>query len=100
MKGLITVRIVDSVVLGELKISNTVMTVECASIAVSTPTTTANPENTNPIVQSVKNSSLVPEVHRMKCLVDMRFTGSVSDSWLPMIHVVPSVRRRRRLVNA
>jgi hypothetical protein len=88
---------VDFAVWVVLKTSSIAMTVACALIGHFLITTTARQESTSRTVLSVKNIyfHLVPRV--MKCLVDMPFTGIVSDNWLLMIHVVRSVRRQQRL---
>jgi len=94
----ITVLIVDFVVLGERRTFNIVMIVGCVLIRNYFPITIVKVESTNRIALFVRNISSVQEVPLMRCPVVMRFIGNVSANWLPMIHVVPSVRRLPRLV--
>jgi hypothetical protein len=96
MKSRITAKIVDFAALVELKTSSTVMIVACVSTKACIQTIIARVENTSPIALYAKSFSLVPEVRLMKCLVVMRFTGSVSVSLLRTILDARSARRQRR----
>lgn len=99
MRDHIIVKIVDFAGWVGPKISNTVMTAECASIRACILTTIAKVANTNPTVPSVKSSYSVLEVHHMRCPVVMPFIGNASDNWPPMIRVVRSVKRRPKREN-
>jgi hypothetical protein len=73
------------------------MIVECVLIKVCIPITTARVANTSQIAQSVRNFFSVLVALLMKCRVDMLSIGNASDSWLPTIHGVLSVRKLQRL---
>lgn len=95
-KNHITVVIVGFAVLVGLKTFNTVMTVECVSTKAFTPIIIAKVASTNRTARFARNSSLVPEVLRTKCLVDTPFTGNAFGSWRLMTPAARYVKRRPR----
>lgn len=80
--------------------SSTVTSAACVSIALCTLRTIAKLASTGAIAPCVKNTCSARVVHRMKCRVDTRFTGSAFGNWRRMIADAPFAKRQPKLGSA
>lgn len=98
--ALIIAQTADFAVSEELKTLSTAMIAACASIAPYTIITIARLASTSQTALYVKNICFHRDRPVTKCPVDTPFIGIAFDSWLLMILVVQSVKRRQKQKNA